>query len=136
MSQATRPALGRYPGTTNREGTCLSWRTQVQGWHGRGAYQRNRQADSAPPARSARAHHASGPVRPGRRGVLAPACSVPIGSCPSSLRLIPTTCKPGTIPSFWHVYEGVCHGLSSLFLPACTDCPSLAVPRVPVGVVT
>src|SRR5215813_3800519 len=28
-------------------------------------------------------------------------------SCPSSLRLIPTVCKPGTMPSFLHLYEGV-----------------------------
>jgi hypothetical protein len=29
------------------------------------------------------------------------------GSCPSSLRLILTVCKPGTMPSFLHLYEGV-----------------------------
>ena len=30
-----------------------------------------------------------------------------VGSCPSSLRLIPTVCKPGTMPSFLHLYERV-----------------------------
>src|SRR5262249_55356112 len=29
------------------------------------------------------------------------------GSCPSSLRLIPTICKPSKMPSFLHLYEGV-----------------------------
>src|SRR5437867_12701558 len=31
----------------------------------------------------------------------------PLGSCPCSLRLIQQLDKPGTMPSFQHVYEGV-----------------------------
>src|SRR4029450_10169283 len=55
------------------------------------------------------------------------------GWCTSSVRLIPTVRKPGTMPSLQSLYEGVLPWFPLFFLPIGTDCPGVAVPHAPVG---